>query len=99
MRDIQNGDAPRAQFLDDPDQALRFGQSERGRRLVHDQNLGLQRERFCDLHHLLLGERQLAQRRPAGNAEAELVKIRLGVLLHFCLVKQPQRPAESRLPA
>ena len=64
MRDIDDGDLTRRQPADRREQLidLRFG--ERGRRLVHDQDAGVDRQRLRDFHHLLFGDAQ------AGDAGA-----------------------------
>ena len=45
------------------DQPLGLGQGQGRRRLVHDQDLGVERQGLGDLDHLLLGEREPVQRR------------------------------------
>ena len=86
-----------AQALDDAEQPLDLDGRQRGRRLVHDDHLGVERQRLADLHDLLLGDRQ-----PAGDAgriepDAEALEHLQDVRAHPAAVDAP--PADERLPA
>src|SRR5699024_9465179 len=50
-------------IADDGEEHLRLCFGQRGRRLVHDQDLGVLAEGTCDLDHLLLPETEVAGER------------------------------------
>ena len=54
VRDIDDGDALRLEIADDAEQDFHLRGAERGRRLVHDQDIDLGGEGFGDLDDLLL---------------------------------------------
>ena len=60
---------PRArEVADDPEQLVDLGVVQRRGRLVHDQHVGVERQRLGDLDHLLLGDGE--SRRPASVGRA-----------------------------
>ena len=62
VRDIENGEAPVAQPLEDAEHFSHIGGGQRRRRLVEDENLGVARERLGDLDHLPARQRQILDR-------------------------------------
>ena len=54
----------RPQVADDPEQLVDLRVGQRRGRLVHDQDVGVERERPGDLDHLVLGDRERADPRP-----------------------------------
>src|SRR2546422_9751850 len=54
MRYINDTDAPCSKFLDDLEKPLCFRHCQTGSRLIHKQNLRVQRKSASDLNHLLL---------------------------------------------
>ena len=62
---------------------------KRRRRLVHDQDAGVERERLGDLDGLLLGDRQAPGRLLDVELDAEPLEDRLGIALHLPAVDDP----------
>ena len=96
--DVDDADALLAQFADELEQALGLGEREAGRRLVHDDDAGVERKRLGDLDHLLLGEGKLVEPRAAGDVEAEPLEQRFGVGVDLLAVDQLER-RDQRLAA
>ncbi len=59
MRYIKNAHILAAQLAHDLKKSLRFGQSQTRRRLVHQEDPGIQRQRPRNLDHLALRQRKL----------------------------------------
>ncbi len=59
--DEDDGDAPRPEPVDQVGQHRHLLRGQGGRRLVHDEHLGIVAERLGNLHHLLLGHGKRAQ--------------------------------------
>ena len=58
MRNVDDAGAGLAEDVDHSEQALDLAIGERGGRLVHDHDLGVDADRLGDLHELLLGHAQ-----------------------------------------
>ena len=67
--DVDDAHALTAQLASDAEELVDLRIGQRGRRLVHDQDGGVERERLGDLDHLLLGDGQC--RGPLAGIEAE----------------------------
>jgi len=63
MRDVDDPHARALELVDDGEEMLGLGLRERGGGLVHDEHLGIERERLGDLDHLALRDRERAQGR------------------------------------
>src|SRR5258706_9779683 len=75
MRNVDNAHALRPKLFDNLQKPLGFRQSKARCRLVHDEDACIERQGFRYLDHLLLGNRQLAERRPARNVKSEAFKV------------------------
>jgi len=53
---MDDADSLIAQLADSAKQLVDLRLGQRRGRLIHDQHLGVERERLGDLHHLLLGD-------------------------------------------
>ena len=75
----------RFEAADDGEELLDLGPAQGACRLVHDDELGLHRERAGDLDHLLLGNRQVAHRvrwaavEPDALAELPCLRLELPI--------------------
>ena len=87
------------QFLNRGKQPFGLALGERTRRLVHDDDARVLRQRLGDFDHLLLGERQRAHESGRWrNVEAEALQVHLALGVHLAaLVQQPQRAGPERL--
>ena len=72
MRDVDYSNAGSLELGDQLEQFCRLGIGERGRRLVKDQKAYFGKERFRDLHHLLVCARQLRDFVIRRQVEVEL---------------------------
>jgi hypothetical protein len=81
VRDVDDADALRLQVLDHVEQhdLLRIGQ--RGGGLVEDHGLGVDGQRAGDLHHLLVGDGQVADQRAGVEADLQLFEDRVGAVI------------------
>ena len=89
VRDVDDGDATVVELLNQTEEAFGFAGSQSGRRLVHDQQARLTRERFGDLDQLLLCDNQAAQTRARIDFQAHLFEHRRCLLAHRVLIQQP----------
>ena len=64
------------------------GQS--GRRFIHDENLGVQRDRLCDFDDLLVRDRQSVCQLRGVNWHFEAIKELLGVALHGRVINEAE---------
>jgi len=78
MAHEQDRNAPLAQPADDREQAIDLVGRQRGRRLVEDQQAGLDRQRLGDLDQLLVGHRQAPHRCADIEPDVELLEQSLG---------------------
>ena len=83
MADEEDRDAAPGELTDLGEQALHLVRGQRGRRLVHDQDADVQRDRLRDLDRLLRGDREAARRRPWVQAHVERGENRLGLAVHL----------------
>ena len=97
MRDVDDGDASRAQAGDDLVQPGRLGQRQARRRFVHDQHTGVERERLRDFDELLLGDRQPGDRRLGRHVQPQLREIRPHRIAHLPAVDQAEHAAARGL--
>jgi hypothetical protein len=70
--DIQDRDAPLPQPVDDPEQPLDLGFRQGAGRLVHDQDVAGQRQRFGDFQKLLVPHPQLSRRLSGADVAFQL---------------------------
>ncbi len=98
VRDVDDAHAVAAQLADDAEQVGDFLRVQGGRRLVHDQHPGVERQRLRDLHHLLARHRQVGHRRARVEIEVQALEqpARVGVQ---ALLVQEQAQAAPRLAA
>ena len=90
MRDEQYGDALILQLAHGGHQLLDLLLAQGRGGLVHDQQLGLQRNRLGDLHHLLQAHAQLAALRLGIDfGMAQHGQRLVGLLVHFRIVQEP----------
>ena len=82
VRDEQHRRALLAQRPHDVEQPLDLGARKRGGRLVHDQHARVEAERLRDLHDLLVGDRQAADRALGVEPHAEAVEQVLDAPVH-----------------
>ena len=68
VRYVDDADALGLQIADDLVQLIDLAATERRRRLVHDDELGVHGERLGDLDHLLLGDAERTYQRSADQA-------------------------------
>ena len=92
-------DAVLFQIGDHLQQALRLGQRQAGRRLVHDDHPRVDRQRLGDLHELALRDGQVGHRRLGGEIGAEPPQQRQGFGPHAPVVDDAQRSHAARLAA
>ena len=93
VADEHHGDAPRLQGGDDGEQPLDLALGERRGRLVHDQHLGLDRQRPRDLDELLLGGAQPLQHLLRTARQADDVEQLLRPRPHAGVVDAAEPPA------
>ena len=74
VRDVENRHAALAQPVDDAKQPGDFGFGQGAGRLIHDQNLGLERQRLGDFDQLLIADAQRADRLAGRDLAFELVR-------------------------
>ena len=98
MADVDHADAARLDHLDQPEQRAHFALGKRRRRLVHQQQLRLDVQRFRQLDHLLLGDAQVGDPRVRVEVQAEQLQDFLRLAAHLAPVDQRQM-AQSRLGA
>ena len=99
MGDEDDADAARLQFGDDLEQTVGLGQRQARGRLVHDDDLGAQRQRLGDLDQLALRQRQIGHQRVGLEVGAEPVEQRLGARADRGGVDQVQWSERTRLAA
>ncbi len=88
--DVEHADAARLEVLDDLEQRLGLAFGQRGGRFVEDEYPGVQGQRLGDLHHLLLGHRQLGHRGAGADGHAQAGQAGFGVRLHLASVDQAE---------
>ena len=74
VRDVDDAGVGRAEAADEVEQHVDLGVVQGGRRLVHDEHLGVEGERLGDLHHLLAGDGEALDRLVGVEREAETVE-------------------------
>ena len=72
--DVDHGDAMLLQRGDDREKPVDLRLTQRGRRLVQDEKLGVERERFGDFDELLLAHAQPLDRAVRGDVQVEAVE-------------------------
>ena len=88
--------APLAQGRDHLVQPARLGDRQAGRRLVHDEEPGVERQRLRDLDQLAPRDRQRGQWRVRRDVQAELIEVRPHGLAHLRAIDQPQHTPARR---
>ena len=87
------------QVRHDREQAVGLGQGEARRRLVHDDELGVERQRLDDLQHLALGDGQRRHGRAGREVAAEPLQQRRHAPVQGRPVDEAQRAGAGRLAA
>ena len=77
--DVDDADAVSFKGPHEVEQAGDLGRRERRRRLVHDDEAGVDRQRPGDLDHLLVGDREIAHQPARVHLQAEPVERALGL--------------------
>ncbi len=95
MRDVDDADVFRAKLADDLEKLLGFAGGERGRRLVHDDDARVHRERLGDLDHLHLTRRQRRDRSGRREFETHTIEQRGGFGVHVAAAKHGHQPARA----
>ncbi len=72
--DIDDADAMRLEIRDDGEEVIHFALGKRGRRLIHDQNVGFERHRLGDLDDLPIGNGQVSNLNLRIDVDAEAAK-------------------------
>ena len=88
MGDVDDADPLFLRLLDQGEQAIGFALGKRGGRLVQDQDRQLGAERLGDLHHLLLGARQVGHALRRSDGKVEPIENFFGAGAQFPLVEQ-----------
>src|SRR5690606_19659911 len=97
MRHVEDGDTFGLEPIDDPIQQSDLVLGQRGRRLVHRDHPGVERQRLDDLHDLLFGHGQPADPLAwVDEIDPEAIEEFGGVARHHPVVDQA---AATRLPA
>ena len=99
MGDVDRRHAVALKVVDHLEQAVRLGQREAGGRLVHDDDARVERERFGDLHHLPLRDRQVLDHVGRFEIDAEPRQERPDAGMHRLLVDELEQAAEAGLPS
>ncbi|WP_374200097.1 hypothetical protein [Streptomyces sp. S-2] len=93
VADVDHGHVAGAQFLDDPEEGLDLAGLQRGGRLVHDDDPGLDGDGPGQCHHLLGAEPERVQRAARVDADAEAVEEVGGLAVHPGEVDEPEAVA------
>jgi len=80
-----------AQAAGDREESIDLHSTERGRRLVHDQQSGVERDGLRDLDDLLVGDGQTQRRAPGVDVHAKPVEQPLSLGVHRRAVDPPSR--------
>lgn len=97
VRDEDDAHALGLQVGDDPHQAVRFGQRQAGRRLVHDDQARVQRKRFRDFQQLALRDRQLRHECVRRKVHSQRVEVRARQVMQLLAIDQLENAAVERL--
>lgn len=84
--DINNTHSLSLEFFNQRKQDLGLRERQHRGWLIHNQDLGIQSDRLCDLHKLLLGNPQLAEHGLGLKGRPHLLHSRLGQLRHLFVV-------------
>ena len=79
------------EIFDDTEESLDLLFTESGCRLIHDDDPGIDSQRLCDLHHLLLGHREIANPHCRGDSGPHLFQPLLSFCLHAPFVHKAQK--------
>ncbi len=79
VRDVDDADSVGPKLANDAEKMLRFAGRQGRRRLVHDDDAGVQGERLRDLHHLHLARRQTRHGRRGRAVEAHALEQATGL--------------------
>jgi hypothetical protein len=97
VRDVDDSDSARRQATDRREQCSRLALAERRRRLVHDEDAGIERQSPRNLDHLPLGEAQRGHDNACIERRANLAKNFLRSQALTAAVDQP-RPSTRLTP-
>ena len=89
VRDVEDAHAAALQLVDHLEQLAGFRLGERRGGLVHDQQLGIERQGLGDLDHLPLRDRQRAHDGVCRDADPEALQACQGVGVQACAVDKP----------
>ncbi len=90
MAYVDDGDPLRLQRGDHPEQFRGLARGEGGRRLVHDDDARVGRERARDLDHLPLAERQRRNACAGGERKAKLLQHRAATLCDLAPIRNAE---------
>ena len=98
VRDVDDAGVRPHEPADQVVQDLDLGVVERGRRLVHDQQLRVVGQRLADLDHLLLGDREIADELLGLQRQMEALDQLARLRVQRALVEEepPSRAARAR---
>ena len=85
--DVDDAMVRGAQVPDDAEEILDLARGERGGGLIHDEDARVHGKRLGDLHHLLLGDGQIAHHRAGGDVDLEPAQHFGGLCLHLALAE------------
>ena len=91
MGDVNDGYTFPAQIVDQLKEYPHFSIGQRSGRLVHHEHLGVERQRFRDFDHLLLGDAECSNRLIDIDGQPDLRKNFDGRVFRFSMIDQ--RPA------
>ena len=97
MRDVYHGDALRFQRFDDAKELIQFAAGQDRGGFIHDDEIGVLRKRFGDLHQLLLRDGQFADGQVQIELDAQPIEQRAG--LRSCSASSPRRRGACAAPA
>jgi hypothetical protein len=97
VRDVDDRDAAPAKVRDHAMQPRRLSRGEARRRLVHDEQPRVERQRLRDFHELLLRDRQRGHGRVRRHVQVEPLQVRADGIVQAFPVDQPQRSPPRRL--
>ena len=92
VRDVDDARAVALELADDAKQVFDFGVVQRGGGLVHDEHARIERQGLGDFHHLLPGDRQIADQSSRVQVQMQAFEYRAGVPLHFLRVDEHAGP-------
>src|SRR5258706_9591563 len=99
MRDIDDPDPFLAERADDFKELLRLAECKRACWLVHDDQAGVEGQRFGDFHHLHLAGGEFADQSRRRELEADSAKQNFRLTIHFGSIKAIKNTPAAALVA